>query len=241
MKKRIMAIAGIILLASMLAACSGTAQSTASSSSASTAATPAAGGGENSRNLEFSKMTLPEKLAIGTLKLEGTDLAIDAKEAALLLPLWKAVNALRTSQTISTKEMDALYSQIEGAMTPEQVKEIEGMSLTGDDIRGMMTDLGLDFGPGGQGAEGAQGSSGSGTNRSPGQSDGGPGMMQGGPDGGMPPNGGMGGPGGFDQGNSNRSAQLTPDANQVPRRQGGGMGMMFIQPLIELLQQRAGL
>jgi hypothetical protein len=236
MIKKIMAIIGIILLASMLAACGSTAQTAASNGSASAASTPAAGGSQNGPTLDFSRMTLPEKLAIGTLKLEGTDLAVDAKEAADLLPLWKAVNTLRTSQTISTKEMDALYSQIEGAMTPEQVKEIEGMSLTSEDIQQMMADLGVNFGPGQMGGAN-QGSSGSGTSqRQGGGTQGGPGMMPGG--GGPPPEGGFP-QGGFDRQQGGSNAQSTPGAVQNPGRR-GGIGMMFIEPLIQLLKGRAG-
>lgn len=237
MKKKIIAMAGIILLATMLAACGSTAQNSASSGSALAASTPAAGSGQNRPNLDFSKMTLPEKLAIGTLKLEGTDLKVDAKEAAELLPLWKAVNTLRASQTISTKEMDALYSQIEGAMTPDQVKEIEGMSLTGEDIQQMMADLGVNFGPGQMGGAN-QGSSGSGTSQRPeGGFQGGPGMM---PGGGVPPgDGGFQGGGGFDRQQGGNNVQTTPGAGQNPSRR-GGMGMMFIEPLIQLLKGRAG-
>ena len=237
MIKKIMAIAGIILLASMLAACGSTAQTAASNGSASAATTPAAGSSQNGPTLDFSRMTLPEKLAIGTLKLEGTDLAVDAEEAAELLPLWKAVNTLRTSQTISIKEMEALYSQIEGEMTPEQVKEIEGMSLTGEDIQQMMADLGINFGPGQMGGAN-QGSSGSGTTqRQGGGTQGGPGMMPGG--GGPPPEGGFP-QDGLDRQQGGSNTQSTPGAMQNPGRR-GGMGMMFIEPLIQLLKERAGL
>ena len=90
-------------------------------------------------------MTLPEKLAIGTLKLEGTDLAVDSGEAPKLLPLWKAVRALNTSQTISNKEMDSLYGQIEGVMTAEQVRRSRPCPLPLRISGNMMADLGVDL------------------------------------------------------------------------------------------------
>jgi hypothetical protein len=237
MKKKIYTIFGVVLLGMVMAACGGTAKTASAGQSPTASGAP---GQPDRQGLDFSKMTLPEKLAIGTLKLEGTDMAVDTKEAADLLPLWKAVRSLSTSQTISTKEMDALYSQIEGAMTKDQVKAIEEMSLTRDDISKLMADLGINFGPG-QAGNGPQGSNGSAGNRTQGDLPrGGPGML---PGGGPPDSGGFrpgGETGGFEQPLGNRNAQSTPGAGQPPARR-GGMGMMFIEPLINLLKQRAGL
>ena len=84
-----------------------------------------------------------ESLALGTLKLEDTAQAVDAEQAAELLPLWKAANTLRTSQTISTVEMDALYAQIREAMTPEQIKAIDAMDFTEAEITEMKSSLGV--------------------------------------------------------------------------------------------------
>ena len=133
--------------------------------------------------------------------------------------------------------MDALYSQIEGAMTKEQVKEIEAMSLTPEDIQKMMADLGVDFGPGRLGNSDPN-ARGTGTDQRPeGGFQGGPGIMPGG--GGPPPDSGFP-QGGFDRQQDGGNAQVTPQAGQNPVRR-GGMGMMFIEPLIQILKERAGL
>lgn len=89
------------------------------------------------------RLTVSEKLALGTLKLEDTDQAVDAAQAAVLLPLWKAAQNLSTSQTISTMEMDALYAQIRGAMTQEQIKTIEAMDFSEAEVTQMESSLGV--------------------------------------------------------------------------------------------------
>ena len=53
-------------------------------------------------------MPLPEKLALGTLKLEGTANAVTAKQASDLLPLWQVYSSLITSDTAAQEEKDAL-------------------------------------------------------------------------------------------------------------------------------------
>jgi len=84
-----------------------------------------------------------ETLALGTLKLEDTAQAMDAAQAAELLPLWKAAQSLSTSQTISTVEMNALYAQIRGAMTQEQIKAIEAMDFSAAEFTKMESSLGV--------------------------------------------------------------------------------------------------
>ena len=81
-------------------------------------------------------------MALGTLSLEGTDLAVTAEQAAELLPLWKAVDSLSTSDTVTTVEMNAVYQQIQGIMTDEQLDAIQSMDLTSQD----MTELANQYG-----------------------------------------------------------------------------------------------
>jgi hypothetical protein len=219
MKQKVLPIFIVLAVGLILAACSSTSQASsgnAQSSSGNSQSTP------GPRGFDPSKMTLQDKLAIGTLKLEGTKLAVDAKEAAALLPLWSAVQTLGTSNTTSQQEMNALYSQIQSTMTPDQVNAINSMTFTQSDISKLMADLGINFGNGQRGT------------RTPGNGNapsgqGGPGNFPGG--GGFPPDGGN-----FRPGGNNGGAQSTPSVNR-PRL---GFGRIFIRPLITLLQQRAG-
>ena len=102
------------------------------------ATTATAQGGTNQQALP-----LAEKLAIGTLKLEGTESAISAKQAADLLPLWQVYSSLITSDTAAQEEKDALAEQIQETMSSEQIKAIEALNLTQRDVFASMQQLGI--------------------------------------------------------------------------------------------------
>jgi len=194
-------------------------------------------------NFNPSQMSLEQKLAIGTLKLEGTDLAVTAKEAIDLLPLWKAVKSLSASDTAAPAEIQALYKQIEGVMTSEQTQAIQKMTWTQDDMQALITQYGVQFGNG-QGQSSKTMTADQQATRtalqmsSRSQNSGG--GAGGGPGGGPPAGGGggfPGGPGGF--GDQGPSTTGTPQPGQANRSGGMGMNSMFVDPLIKLLQTRA--
>jgi hypothetical protein len=198
------AIAALSLLAILLAACA----------SATPAATnpvqPTAGP---------QTLTLENKLAIGTLKLEGTGDAITAQEAAQLLPLWQQVEQDNANRDTNASDYQAIYQKIEADMTTSQIQAIQNLSLTNADLRSEMTSLGIQ---GGQGL-----GTGAGPTLSPEQRATRAAQFQ--ADGGTP----------FPR------AQGTPNPNRTPGAGGFGGGMrnpnqIFAQPLIKLLQTRAG-
>jgi len=82
------------------------------------------------------------KLLVGTLKLIETEQAVTKEEAAKLLPLWQAYRSLSSSDTSAEAEVDALLNQIQSTMTTEQVKDINEMNLTSDDVLELMQSLG---------------------------------------------------------------------------------------------------
>jgi hypothetical protein len=69
------------------------------------------------------------QLALGTVRLEGTEQAVDATAAAQLLPLWELLSDLRTSSTAAPEELVATVQAIEAAMTTDQLAAIEAMEL----------------------------------------------------------------------------------------------------------------
>lgn len=183
-------------------------------------------------------MPIENKLAQGTLKLEGTSQAVTAEQAKTILPLWRAVKSLSSSSTASPQELSALYQQIQEAMTAEQIKTIKEMSMSPEDTQAMMTKYGVQanfptMDPQMQATRQAQRSS----NSSSGGNGGGPGGGFGGP-GGPPPDGGGGFPGGAMGGQS--GTQTTPQAGQTNNRPRMGMNTLWVDPLIKVLEQRAG-
>ena len=89
-----------------------------------------------------SSISTATKLALGTLKLEGTTIAVARDEASELLPLWQAYLSLSNSDTVSQVELDALVNQIQGVMTAEQVMAIDELKLIDQSLTELMQTLG---------------------------------------------------------------------------------------------------
>lgn len=94
------------------------------------------------------------QLALGTLRLEGTEDAVAQDQAAVLLPLWQALagSALR-----GEAERLAVLRQIEGSLAEKQVAAIAGMRLTAQDLGTWAQTQAGNAAPGGQGQAGRQG------------------------------------------------------------------------------------
>jgi len=226
----------LLVIAFILAGCSG------GTAAATTAAQGAAGTG--------ATLTLTDKLAPGILKLEGSDLAVTTEQAKELLPLWKAVKTLSSSDTASQLEIEAVYQQIQDTLTADQLASIEALDLSGSNLQQLMSDLGIEMGnPVDTGLTDSERATKIAELRASGQlaqggGPGGPGGADGVPSGGVqrPPDGGGGfvtggdfPPDGADAGTSG-----TQTAPRVNGRGGFGMSQIFIDPLIKLLTTRAG-
>jgi hypothetical protein len=224
-----------------LAACGGSGESTVSAS----AGTDAAAAGEFAA--AQGELSPVAQNIIGLLKLEDTELAVDPAQAETLLPLWQAYRSLLNSDTTAPAELEALQAQINQALTDEQQDAIAAMDLSPEDMSSLMEELGVTpFG----------GAAGDGTRAGPGgafPSDGGPGgafPSDGRPAGGVaPPDGGfVPGPGtgpGFGGGGAagdglDPQAIATLQASRPAGRQGDRFSLVLLDPLIELLKERAG-
>ena len=89
-------------------------------------------------------MSAEMKLMLGTVKLDETDYAVDAGQSSELLPLWKALRSLSESDTVAQAEIEALITQLEDTMTPNQISAIDDMNLTMQDMTGVMETLGIE-------------------------------------------------------------------------------------------------
>jgi len=123
-KKTLFLLLAIILMIS-LTACSAIQLPWASASTRTTQA---------SSLTNFASQPVKNKLAVGLLKLEGSDLAITSAQAEELLPLLKAVKSLSTDSNTTSGEMAALYVQIEGVLTNSQLQAIEKLDLSASEL-----------------------------------------------------------------------------------------------------------
>lgn len=245
MKKIIFTILAGMLLFS-LAACSGagagatSSATTAESASAdgtsngTTIGTPVPGGTPGA-GFDSSTMTVDTKLAAGIFLLEDTEQAITPEQAAELLPLWKAVKSLSADDATTADEIQALYDQIEETITPEQLAAIEAMDLSGETMTNLMTKLGIDnaanFGNRANAENMTEDEIATRVAQMQAQN---PGMTM--PEGGQAGAGGGFGGAGFVP--PTGSGDSTPSPDMLTRRS-MGMNSMFLDPLIELLTERA--
>ena len=218
----------ILILTLMLTACG-----------SKTQAATGTGTGNQQFDPNARELPLSTKLAIGTLKLEKTDLAVASDQAAELLPLWQVLNNLSSSDSAAPEEVTAITDQIQETMTPDQLQAIDEMNLTGQDIFATMQELGIAGGP----RVNAQGTPQAGGSNNGQRSNGG---FQGGPPNGGFPGGGApgGGPGREFGGGQNFTPEQIATAQARRAAGGGGFGNRMMTPLVEavikLLESKTG-
>lgn len=91
-------------------------------------------------------LSVQGQLALGTVQLDETELAVDEAQAADLLPLWQALQSLQNSDTAAGIEIDAVLQQIQDTMSPDQIQAIADMALTTDSVTALMESGELSFG-----------------------------------------------------------------------------------------------
>jgi hypothetical protein len=95
-------------------------------------------------------LALSDGLALGTLKLEGTEGAVTPAQASELLPLWKMIQG---GSLQGDAESQAVLKQIQAKMTESQLAAIRAMGLTWQDLGAWMQQQGIEMPtrPSGQG------------------------------------------------------------------------------------------
>jgi len=93
-------------------------------------------------------LNVDQQLALGIVKLDETEYPVEREQASTLLPLWKAIKSLSDSEIAAEEEINALFGQIEGELTDEQIAAIVEMQLTNQDMRAITQEMGLSFGNG---------------------------------------------------------------------------------------------
>lgn len=196
------------------------------------AQTPQTGPANQDRTLP-----LATQLIVGTFKLDGTAQAITAEQAKELLPMWQVYKGLLSSDTAAQEEKDGLVDQIKETMTSDQIQAITSMNLTQRDVFTLMQEKGLGFSGGQRNNSNGSNSTSNGTSTR-----GNGGFAP--PDGGFP-GGGFpgGGPDGGFSGNQSRSSSNGNSQNgtsTTTARPQFNAATTLLEPLIELLKQKAG-
>jgi hypothetical protein len=88
------------------------------------------------------------KLLIGTIRLEGTKNELNPEQAKVLYPLWVKMEATMANMVSTTNDINAITIQIQSTMTMEQLKAINDMNLTDQDLTTLLQKLNisLDYG-----------------------------------------------------------------------------------------------
>jgi hypothetical protein len=165
------------------------------------------------------------QLIIGTIKLDGTDQAVTAEQAAELLPLWQTMQVLSDSDTAADQEKEALIAQIQETMTEQQIKAITDLNLTREDMMSIMQAQGTTMGSGPQSSSSQSGNSPSRGDR----------VFGGGPPDEMP-----GGGGGFAGQGQNLSEGQIATAQAFRQNNENVVSPMLINAVVEYLQEKAG-
>jgi hypothetical protein len=211
----------------VLSACGGSVESAAGSTDAGAA--PAGQG-----SVPQAALSPMVQNIVGLFRLEDTDLAVDTTQAKTLLPLWQAYRSLLESDTTAAAELEAIQTQISQALTDEQHDAIAALNLSPEDMSSLMDELGVTpFGAAAGERAGLGGDLPSGSGPAGG-------MVP--PAGGFVPGQGMGqgaGPGATAEG-LDPQVIATLQASRPAGRQGDRFSLALLDPLIELLKERAG-
>lgn len=143
----------VLVLALVLSACgTGSAEAPVTSAPDASAATPAPAVQDGAGTEALSDL-LPSdyadalsarnQLALGTLRLEGTEHAVTPEQAQTLAFLWQGLKALGGDSMAASEETAAVQQQIEEAMTEAQLQAIRDLQLTSVDLNAFYEELGI--------------------------------------------------------------------------------------------------
>jgi hypothetical protein len=111
-------------------------------------------------------VSIEMQLVLGTIKLEGTELAITKDQAGFLIPLWTnfktvsqsmmpapggpgqapASSTLPSNNNETVAQLEELARQIQTILTPEQLTHIASLQITQETARTIMQEQGLTMG-----------------------------------------------------------------------------------------------
>jgi len=88
---------------------------------------------------EMVQLSTQVRLILGSMALAESDLKLTQEQATALIPLWKVLKTLLSSDTAAGEEIEALLNQIQTVFTPEQLEWITNYNLSPDAYQEILT------------------------------------------------------------------------------------------------------
>jgi hypothetical protein len=88
---------------------------------------------------EMVQLSTQVRLILGSMALAESDLKLTQEQATALIPLWKVMKTLLSSDTAAGEEIEALLNQIQTVFTPEQLELINNYNLSPDAYQEILT------------------------------------------------------------------------------------------------------
>lgn len=88
---------------------------------------------------EMVQLSTQVRLILGSIALAESDLKLTQEQATALIPLWKVMKTLLSSDTAAGAEIEALLNQIQSVLTPEQLEWVNNFSITREAYQEILT------------------------------------------------------------------------------------------------------
>jgi hypothetical protein len=88
---------------------------------------------------EMVQLSTQVRLILGSMALTESDLKLTQEQASALIPLWKVMKTLLSSDTAAGEEIEALLNQIQTVFSAEQLAWINNYNLSPDAYQEILT------------------------------------------------------------------------------------------------------
>jgi hypothetical protein len=88
---------------------------------------------------DMVQLSTQVRLILGSMALAENDLKLNQDQATALIPLWKVMKTLLSSDTAAGEEIEALLNQIQTVLTPDQLEWINNYNLSREGYQEILT------------------------------------------------------------------------------------------------------
>jgi hypothetical protein len=91
------------------------------------------------QNQEMVQLGSQTRLILGSMALINSDQSVSPEQAEKLIPLWKVLKNLLTSETAASAEIEALLTQIQSEFSPEQLERVNNFNLSPEEYQEILS------------------------------------------------------------------------------------------------------